>query len=140
MSMVKSTRQERPRPRDKAKTKEGLLLAIQRVQNKGLTMSISAVASEAEVDPSLIHHVYPDIAERVRKLIGRSTREQRESIQSELSETKRENRELREEIDALHRDINRLASINLSLEQELTELRAAWSGKLVPLPKTGDPT
>lgn len=121
------------KPRDKVQTHSELLLAIQRIRDKGLAMSISAVAVEAGVDPSLIHHVYPDLAEKVRKLAGRSTREQRDAKHKELDELKRKHRELAAESRRLRDDVNRLASLNYTLEQEVVQLRATTTGKVLPM-------
>lgn len=131
--MAKTPVKPQAKPRDKDKTRAELLLAIQRVQNKGITLSISAVAAEVEVDPSLVHHTYPDIAEQIRKLTGRAARQQRDSKQKQLTELKQAYRELEAEAKGLRDDVNRLSSINLTLEQELIELRAALTGKVVLL-------
>src|SRR5437879_2779632 len=81
--------QTKARVRNKAKTREELVQAIQEVKNTGLKMSVTAVALEAGVDASLIHHVYPDVAEAIRALVGRSTRHQRDLKHAELVDAKR---------------------------------------------------
>jgi hypothetical protein len=40
-----------------------LRYALLRVKNRGCRVSIAAVAEAADVDPSLVHHACPDIAE-----------------------------------------------------------------------------
>lgn len=131
--MKQSFDRSRGKSRDKEKTRAELLMAIQRVQNKRLNLSIVAVAAEAQVDPSLVHHTYPDIAEQIRKLTGKATRQQRDLKHKELQELKQAHRELEAQAKALRADINRLASLNLTLEQQVVELRAALAGKVVPL-------
>jgi AcrR family transcriptional regulator len=127
-----STREARPRNRDK--TKEELQFAVLRVKNKGLKMSISAVAAEAGVSPSLIHNTYPDLAEDIRALIGRSTRQQRDTKAAELAEARAELKELREQLKAAQSDIATLASINETLRDEVTSLQAQVAGKVFVMP------
>lgn len=119
--------------RNRQKTQEELQLAMIRVKNKGLKLSISAVAAEAGVTPGLIHNTYPDIAEQIRALRGFATRQQRDAKAAELVEAKARMRELRAERDAALADLARLASINETLREELAALRAAAGGKVVVL-------
>lgn len=123
-----------PRPRSREKTREALQLAMLRVKNKGLKLTISAVAVEAGVSAGLIHNTYPDIAEEIREKIGRATRQQRDAKAADLKEAKAKLKALREELDIVMTDVARLASINETLRQEVTTLRAAASGKVVVLP------
>lgn len=66
------------RTRGRASTAQELQTALLRVKDKGLKISITAVAAEAGVVPSLIHNTYPDIAEQIRGLVGRTARRQRD--------------------------------------------------------------
>ncbi|MGF6758291.1 TetR family transcriptional regulator [Paraburkholderia sp. GAS42] len=123
-----------PRPRNRDKTKEELQSAVLRVKNKGLKMSISAVAAEAGASPSLIHNTYPDPAEDIRALVGRSTRHQRDIKAAELAEARAEPKELREQLKAAQSDIATLASINETLRDEITSLQAQVAGKVFVMP------
>ncbi|MCY1259993.1 hypothetical protein D9M68_100680 [compost metagenome] len=122
------------RPRDRETTLASLELARTRVREKGLRMSISAVALEGGVTPPTIHNVYPDLAEEIRKEMGRGTRQQRDAKAAELKGTRGRNAELRKELDEAKTDIARLASLNETLRDENTRLRAQLDGKLTVLP------
>ncbi|AOK02893.1 TetR family transcriptional regulator [Burkholderia vietnamiensis] len=108
--------------------------AILRVKNKGLKLSISAVAVEAGVSAGLVHNTYPDIAEEIRAQVGRDTRRQRDAKAVEVKKVRKQLKTLRAERDAALADIARLASINETLRQEVAMLQAAVSGKIVVLP------
>ncbi|HDR9510479.1 TetR family transcriptional regulator [Burkholderia cepacia] len=123
-----------PRRRSRAKTREVLQLAIRRVTNKGLKLSISAVAAEAGVSAGLVHNTYPDIAEEIRAQVGRGTRQQRDAKVAEVKAVRERLKAMRTERDAALADVARLASINETLRQEVAMLRAAASGKMVVLP------
>ena len=125
---------EKIRQRNRQKTREDLQLAMLEVQNKGCKLTISAVATEAGVTPSLIHNTYPDIAETIRAQGGKATRQQRDDTIAELSRARKRNKELRTELDTALSDIQRLASKNETLRQEVAKLRSAASGNVVILP------
>ena len=124
---------EGSRRRSREKTSKELQFAMLRVKNKGLRMSIAAVAAEAGVTPSLIHNTYPDIAEEIRAQLGRSTRQQRDMKAAELIESNKVRRELRAQLEQANADIARLASINETLTAEIASLRAQVDGKVVVL-------
>lgn len=134
---VKAQTKSVPRRRSREKTCEELQLAMLRVKNKGLKLSISAVAAEAGVSAGLIHNTYPDIAEEIRAQMGRATRQQRDAKAAELTAVKAQMKTLRAERDAALIDVARLASLNETLRQEVTVLRAAASGKVIVLPPRG---
>ncbi|MFP3528835.1 TetR family transcriptional regulator [Burkholderia sp. SIMBA_043] len=115
-------------------TREELQLAMLRIKNKGLRLSISAVATEAGVSAGLIHNTYPDIAEEIRAQVGRGTRQQRDAKAAEVKVAREQLKTLRAERDAALADVARLASINETLRQEVATLQAAASGKIVVLP------
>jgi AcrR family transcriptional regulator len=121
------------RPRNREKTREDLHSAMLRVQSKALKLSISAVAAEAGVHPSLIHNTYPDIAEGIRAHVGRATRQQRDAKAIQLAEAKASLKESRAELDRARNQIAMLASINETLREELATLKAGASGKVVIL-------
>lgn len=122
------------RQRNRDKTKDELQLAMLRIKNKGKKLTISAVASEAQVTPGLIHNTYPDIAEAIRAQVGKGTRQQRDDKIVELLKADQQKKELRSELDLALKDIRRLASINETLRQDLDKLRSAESGKVKNLP------
>ncbi|MBF5008761.1 TetR family transcriptional regulator [Burkholderia pseudomultivorans] len=124
-----------PRRRSRVKTREELQLAMLRVKNKGLKLSISAVATEAGVSAGLIHNTYPDIAEEIRAQVGRGTRQQRDTKAAEVKKVRAQLKILRAERDAALADVARLASINETLRQEVAKLQAVTVGKvIVPTP------
>lgn len=132
-----STHRE-PRRRDKGKTKTELQLAILRVKKNGLKMSIAAVAAEAGVNPSLIHNTYPDLAEKIRALVGRATRQQRDNKATELADALETLRGLRKELQDAKQDIEKLASISESLRDEIGLLRAQVADKVRVMPHRKD--
>ena len=64
-------------------------------------LSITSVARAAGVTPGLIHNTYPGVAERIRNLVGKSVRAQRDSKHLALMREKEKNRALRAENDQL---------------------------------------
>lgn len=126
-----------PRRRSRERTREELQLAMLRVKNKGLRLSISAVAAEAGVSAGLIHNTYPDVAEEIREKMGRATRQQRDAKAADLKAARAQLKALREDLEAAVADVARLASINETLRQEVATLRAAASGKVVVLSPRG---
>ena len=121
------------RRRSREKTRDELQFAISRIKNKGTKLSISAVASEAGVTPALIHNTYPDIAEAIRAQVGRATRDQRDAKAAELGKARAELKNLRAQLQAALADISKLASINETLRDEATILKATSSGKVIVL-------
>lgn len=118
-----------------AVTRKRLSLAILRLQkgrprvldSKRAPLNISNVAKEAGITPATIHNVYPEIAEQIRVLMGKSSRAQRDQKQGELTEARRKNRSLREENSLLVRQLTELASENARLLSENAELKAVAS-------------
>ena len=76
---------------------------------------------------------HPDIAERIRSVIGKSTRLQRDEKHEALTEERKRNRELRAEVERLRLDMARLASINLTLLTKLAVDEEVSKGKVVTL-------
>lgn len=112
------------RTRDKEATKAALRAAILKAKNHGLCISISSVARDASIAPSTIHKVYPDIAEEIRELTGRSTRAQRNMKNAELTSAKSTIRDLRGQCLQFEHDLRKLASINYALKQRVERLEA----------------
>jgi AcrR family transcriptional regulator len=122
-----------PRARNGAKTKQDLQDAILRLQTLGRKISISAVAKEVGVAAPLIHNTYPDIAEEIRRIVGRATREQRNEKHSALVAERVANKALREAVAKLKEDLDKLASINMTLMNQLSMLKAVAAGKVVQI-------
>ncbi|TPG90041.1 TetR family transcriptional regulator [Pseudomonas caspiana] len=101
-------------------------------------LSIASVARAAGVTPGLIHNTYPAVAEKIRNLMGKSVRAQRDSKHQALISEKEKNRALRAENDQLLKELARIASVNQRLLFEMAELQAVSSGKVVAMaPKSG---
>lgn len=109
-----------------------LQLAIHRLQ-KGRSNSvsgqrqkinISTVAKEAGITPATIHNVYPDVAETIRALMGKTTREQRNEKNADLAAAKKLTAALRLELETLAKQIVQLGSENARLISENAELKA----------------
>lgn len=128
-------RKDGGRQRNREKMLEELQFAMLRVKNKGKKLSISSVAKEAGVTPGLIHNTYPDIAEAIRAEVGKSTRQQRDEKAEELAKARVRLKELRAELEAAQVDLQRLASLNETLRQEVATLRAAGSATVVMFPQ-----
>jgi AcrR family transcriptional regulator len=123
------------RLRDKEKTREELERAIFHVRNSGNKMSISAVAREAGVNPSLLHNTYPDIAENIRAQMGRAVRVKRDQNGENLRKARETIKGLRRQLRETEIDIAKIASLNLSLEHEAATLREVVAGKVIIFPR-----
>lgn len=115
----------------KEKTAKALEMALYRITkgrakivSKQRTLSIVAVAEEAGLSTSTIHNNHPDIAEKIRGLLNKESRVQRNEKLAELKQEKAKNRELRKEVQALNVQLAKIASINARLEMENAELQA----------------
>ncbi|MGY2257701.1 TetR family transcriptional regulator [Pseudomonas sp. SDO55104_S430] len=123
--------------RSRSKTLDALTKVIDGLVARNEKLSIASVAREAGVTPGLIHNTYPAVAERIRTLMGKSVRAQRDSKHHALMNEKEKTRALRAENDQLLADLARIASVNQRLLFELAELKAATSGKVVTLTPKG---
>ncbi len=117
--------------RSRRQTEKRLNDAIAQLQESGTKVSISSVAKAADVTPALIHNTYPDIAERIRGVIGKSSRLQRDAKHEALMKEKERNRDLRAEVERLHLEAAKLASINLTLLSKLAVYEETTKGKVV---------
>lgn len=120
--------------RNKSKTLEALQYAIARLEMAGSKITISSVARDADVTPALIHNTYPDVAEKIRQLIGKATRTQRNAQHTQAKRQVEITRELQEEITKLKADYADLASANLTLQIELDHLKAVGRSNVTSLP------
>lgn len=118
---------------NRKKTVEGIEQAIARVQQAQGKVSISAVAKEAGVTPALIHNTYPDLAEKIRRLVGKATRSQRDAKHDALIRERQINHALRQELAESRADLAKLASINQALINEVALLKGVATGKVVSI-------
>ncbi|ETK17405.1 TetR family transcriptional regulator-like protein [Pseudomonas sp. FH4] len=119
--------------RSRSKTLNALDKVIDSLVAGNEKLSIAAVARAAGVTPGLIHNTYPAVAEKIRNLMGKSVRAQRDSKHQALMSEKEKNRALRAENDQLLEELARIASVNQRLLFEMVELKAVSSGKVVAL-------
>ncbi|TNI83010.1 TetR family transcriptional regulator [Aeromonas sobria] len=106
-----------------------LLFALHRIERgRAKTdekkVTIAAVAREAGVSAALIHNHYPNIAEAIREVQGRSSRAQRDVKHQALRAEREKGRALRLEIEELRAKVASLASINEVLIEENRFLKA----------------
>lgn len=124
------------KPKDKAANykpaenrEKDLKLALYRIQkgraHTGETkVTIAAVAREAGVSTALIHNYYPDIAEVIREIQGRSSRAMRDVKHQDLIAERKKSAAYRQEIEELRGKVANLASINEVLLDENRVLKA----------------
>jgi len=122
-----------PLVRSRSKTLDVLNKAIDDLVEGNAKISIALVARAAGVTPGLIHNTYPAVAERIRIIMGKSVRTQRDSKHRALMIEKQKNRVLRAENDQLLEELTRIASVNQRLLFEMDELKAAGSGQVVSI-------
>ncbi|MBI6565186.1 TetR family transcriptional regulator [Pseudomonas sp. ChxA] len=133
----KSTQDHTP-GRSRFKTLDALDKVIDSLVAGNEKLSIASVARAAGVTPGLIHNTYPAVAEKIRNLMGKSVRAQRDSKHQALMSEKEKNKLLRAENDRLLEEVARIASVNQRLLFEMAELKAVSSGKVVAMtPKPG---
>jgi AcrR family transcriptional regulator len=111
---------------DREKDLRLALLRIQRGRSRNgeSKVSIAAVAREAEVSTALIHNYYPQIAEAIREVQGRSSRAMRDVKHQDLIAERKKAVGYRQEIKELLRKVASLASINEVLLEENRMLRS----------------
>lgn len=117
-------------------TQKALELAIHRITTgrvrkvkTGRKLSIAAVAEEAGVSTSTIHNRYPEIADKIRQLLNKDARQQRDEKSQALKEEKSKRKELLDENRLLRQQMAELVSRNATLEAELDHLRALVESK-----------
>ena len=123
-----------PRHKNRERTLADLQQALKTLQNSGQKITLKAVADQAKVSPSLLNHRYPDFAEQVRGLVGRTIRQQRNEKADLVIKEREKNRQLRTLVDSQLLEITRLASVNEALRQELAVQRAIAEGKVAKGP------
>jgi len=127
-----------PKARSRKTTVDEIQQAIVQVQEGQGKLSISAVAKMAGVTPALIHNTYPDLAEKIRGLVGKATRTQRDAKHDALVREHEINRALRQELAASRADVAKLASINQVLLNEVAILKGMATGKVVSILRARD--
>lgn len=130
--MADPTKQH-PSGRSRSKTLDALDKAVDRVVAADEKLSIASVARAAGVTPALIHNTYPAVAERIRTLVGKSVRAQRDTKHLALVSEREKNRALRAENDQLLAELAKVASVNQRLMFEVAELRALSNEKVISL-------
>lgn len=117
------------RKRNRTDTAADLKRSLAHLVDSKQRVSIAAVAKAAGVTPALIHNKYPDIAEAIRKHLGKTIRGQRDDKHDQLIEAKTTIKELRSEKNQLLAEVTKLASINEALRRELAEVSAVAKAK-----------
>jgi AcrR family transcriptional regulator len=119
------------RTRNRKRTLEELNQALSRLQRNGRKITLKAVADEAGVSAPLLNNRYPDFAEQVRAIIGKSVRQQRNKKADLLTQEREKNRELRELNKSQLSEITKLASINEALRAEIVLCKAIAENKVI---------
>ena len=125
---------------NRKQTIDGIQQAIEQLQASQGKLSISAVAKMAGVTPALIHNTYPDLAEKIRGLVGKATRTQRDAKHSALVREREINRTLRQELVETRATIAKLASVNQTLLNEMAVLKGIATGKVVAILRAREPS
>ncbi len=125
---------------NRKQTIDGIEQAIEQLQASQGKLSISAVAKMAGVTPALIHNTYPDLAEKIRGLVGKATRTQRDAKHSALVREREINRTLRQELVETRATIAKLASVNQTLLNEMAVLKGIAAGKVVAILRAREPS
>lgn len=94
-------------------------------------ISVKAVAEEAGVSDSLIHKDYPELVARIKKNQDKDYRSDRNDKHQALKIEREKNRELRVKIEELEAQLGDLASINASLELEISTLKSVKNSQNV---------
>ena len=116
---------------DRKKTAANLKQALQRLQARSARVSIAAVAREAGVSPPLIHNKYPDFAEQLRGLVGKTSRHEQSRLRDMLVAERKKSRDLRSTVKDLTLELIALASENESLRRALEVHVAVSAGTVV---------
>ena len=125
---------------NRKQTIDGIEQAIEQLQASQGKLSISAVAKMAGVTPALIHNTYPDLAEKIRGLVGKATRTQRDAKHSALVRERKINLTLRQELVETRATIAKLASVNQTLLNEIAVLKGVATGKVVAILRAREPS
>ncbi|MGN6259953.1 MAG: TetR family transcriptional regulator [Ralstonia sp.] len=119
-----------PKTRNRKRTLEELNKALSRLQRSGEKITLKAVADEAGVSAPLLNNRYPDFAEQVRAIVGKSVRQQRNKKADLLTQEREKNHKLRELNKSQLVEIVRLASVNEALRAEIALCKAIAENKV----------
>ena len=128
------------RVRDKDRTAQELRAALEGLKSAGLRVSVVAIAEAVRVHPSLVHHVYPEIAKEISDLRRGSGPERKERQEDKLATALQDLSELRRKLSESEASIKTLISRNATLELRVRSLeagQAAGVGRVLPLKPTG---
>lgn len=102
---------------DRAEKIRQIRLASRRVQTgrghhvkKGAKYNISAVAAEAQMSASTLHTSYPEEVDKIRVIMGKESRVDRDKKQKELQVCRARNRELLGEVAELKAALSSVTS------------------------------
>lgn len=87
-------------------------------------ISVASVAEEAGLSRALIHRDCSDLVERINGGVNKGVRQQRDAKQEELKKYKGRNKELREEVAELRRQMCNMQSKNATILLENERLQA----------------
>lgn len=125
------------RVRDKERTYAELRSALQGMKSEGVKVSVVAVAKLVGVHPSLIHKVYPEIAEEIGQIRRGSLGSSKEVRQeNKFSQAMRELSEVRAKLLESELLIKSLISKNATLDHRVRSLEASLNsgaGNVIPL-------
>ncbi|MDF3883056.1 hypothetical protein [Cupriavidus basilensis] len=96
-----------------------------------MTVTVAAVARDVNISPALIHNRYPEIAQEIRNLSGKSEKNKSENQLEQYRQLEVRLAEIKAERDELRRDVAKLASLNLALKLENESVRAAMASSNV---------
>ncbi|MBS0437092.1 MAG: hypothetical protein JSR75_19770 [Proteobacteria bacterium] len=113
---------EVPRVRNKAKTRAKLEDAFKRMLAAGIKVNVVALAEEVDVDPSLIHKVYPDLAEAVATLRRGSPMTRAANQQARFAEARQQVDDLKSQLAEAKAAIQDLISRNATLDLKVKSL------------------
>lgn len=124
------------RARDKDRTAKELHLALETLKEAGLKVSVVAVAEAVGVHPSLVHHVYPELAQEISDLRRGAGPTKKEREESSLAKALRDLADLRAKFREAEKSVETLVSRNATLDariRSLEEKQAGGTSKVLPL-------
>jgi DNA topoisomerase IB len=121
--------------RNRSATLSKLQQAIATLSKSNKKLTITAVAKAAGVTPGLIHNSYPEIASQINEITGKSIASKAEKNLGEIKRLQTLNRELTRQLRVLKSEFDELASVNMTLFNELRLCKsiATSNGKIRPI-------
>lgn len=111
--------------------RKALRQSVRKLKSNGVTVTVAAVARDVNISPALIHNRYPEIAQEIRNLSGKSEKNKSENQLEQYRQLEVRLAEIKAERDELRRDVAKLASLNLALKLENESVRAAMASSNV---------